>query len=66
MTSHFQESEIDIEIKQEIEDQEYNTKIISGNISKEPSETENFLGTNVKEEENNEELDMKKNFKQGK
>ena len=66
MTSHFQTSEIDIEIKQEIEDQEYNTKIISENVSKEPCETENFLAMKVKEEENNEELDMKKTFKQGK
>ena len=64
MTSHFQESEIDIKIKQEIEDQEYNTKIISENVSKEP-ETENFLAMNVKKE-NNEELDLKTTFKQGK
>ena len=39
MASHFQTSEIDIEVKQETEDQEYNTKIISENISKVPSET---------------------------
>ena len=64
MASHFQTSEIDIEIKQEIEDQEYNTKIISENVSKEP-ETENFLAMNVKEE-NNEEFDLKNTFKQGK
>ena len=64
MTSNFQTSEIDIEIKQEIEDQQYNTKIISENVSKEP-ETENFLAMNVKEE-NNEELDLKNTFKQGK
>ena len=66
MAAHFQTSEIDIEIKQEIQDQEYNTKIISENVSKQPSETENFLVMNVKEEENNEELGMKKTFKQGK
>jgi hypothetical protein len=66
MASHFQTSEIDIEIKQEIEDQEYNTKIISENVSKEPSETENFLAMKVKEEKNNEELDVKRTFKQGK
>ena len=65
MASHFQTSEIDIEIKQEIEDQQYNTKIISENVSKEP-ETENFLVMNVKKEENNEELDLKNTFKQGK
>ena len=64
MASHFQTSEIDIEIKQEIEDQEYNTKIISKNVSKEPK-TENFLAMNVKEE-NNEELVLKNTFKQGK
>ena len=64
MTSNFQTSEIDIEIKQEVEDQEYNTKIISENVSKEP-EIENFLAMNVKEE-NNEELDLKNTFKQGK
>ena len=64
MASHFQTSEIDIEIKQEIEDQEYNTKINSENVSKEP-EIENFLAMNVKEE-NNEELDLKNTFKQGK
>ena len=67
MASHFQTSEIDIEIKQEIEeDQEYNTKIISENVSKEPCEIENFLVMNVKKEENNEELDLKNTFKQGK
>ena len=66
MASHFQTSEIDIEIKQEIEDQEYNTKIISENVSKEPCETENFLVMNVKKEENNEEFDLKNTFKQGK
>ena len=64
MTSNFQTSEIDIEIKQEVEDQEYNTKIVSENVSKEP-EIENFLAMNVKEE-NNEELDLKNTFKQGK
>ena len=66
MTSNFQTSEIDIEIKQEVEDQEYNTKIISENVSKEPCEIENFLVMNVKKEENNEELDLKNTFKQGK
>ena len=66
MTSNFQTSEIDIEIKQEIEDQECDPKIISENISKEPCEIENFLVMNVKEEENNEELDLKTTFKQGK
>ena len=65
MASHFQTSEIDIEIKQEIEDQEYNTKIISENVSKEPTEIENFLAMNAKEE-NDEELDLKNTFKQGK
>ena len=66
MTSNFQTSEIDIEIKQEIEDQEYNTKIISENVSKEPCEIENFLVMNVRKEENNEEFDLKNTFKQGK
>ena len=66
MASHFQKSEIDIEIKQEIEDQEYNTKIISENVSKEPCEIENPLVMNVNKEENNEELDLKNTFKQGK
>ena len=65
MASHFQTSEIDIEIKQEIQDQEYNTKIISENISKQPCEIENSLVMNVKKE-NNEELDLKNTFKQGK
>ena len=65
MTSHFQTSEIDIEIKQEIGDQEYNTKIISEDIFKEPSEIENLQVMNVKKE-NNEELDLKNTFKQGK
>ena len=66
MASHFQTSEIDIEIKQEIEeDQEYNTTIISENVSKEPCEIENSLVMNVKKE-NNEELDLKNTFKQGK
>ena len=65
MASHFQTSEIDIEIKQEIEDQEYNTKNISENVSKEPTEIENFLAMNAKEE-NDEELDLKNTFKQGK
>ena len=65
MALHFQTSEIDIEIKQEIEDQEYNTKIIPENVSKEPCETEKYLTMNVKEE-NNEEVDLKNTFKQGK
>ena len=65
MASHFQTSEIDIEIKQEIEDQEYNTKIISENVSKEACEIENSLVMNVKEE-NDEELDLKNTLKQGK
>ena len=65
MASHFQTSEIDIEIKQEIDDQEYNTKIISENVFKEPCEIENSLVMNVKKE-NNEELDLKNTFKQGK
>ena len=65
MASYFQTSEIDIEIKQEIEDQEYNTKIISENVSEKPCETENFLAMNVKEE-NNEEVDLKNSIKQGK
>ena len=65
MASHFQTSEIDIEIKQEIEDQEYNRKMISENISKEPCEIENLQVMNVKKE-NNEELDLKNTFKQGK
>ena len=66
MTSNFQTSEIDIEIKEEIEDQEFNPKNISGNISKQPSKIKNFLMMDVKEEENNEDLDLKNTFKQGK
>ena len=65
MALHFQTFEVDIEIKQEIEDQEYSTKITSENVSKEPCETENYLAMNVKEE-NTEELDLKNTFKQGK
>ena len=65
MALNLETSELDIEIKQEIEDQDYNPKIISENISKQPSEIENFPVMNVKKR-NNEELDLKNTFKQGK